>query len=83
MIPREEFLVIALTRLGGKELVVNADHVLTVEATPDTVIMLTTGSRVMVKESVDEVVDRVAAWKRRVHHGPSFKATVVPLHRQD
>jgi flagellar protein FlbD len=79
----EEPLVIALTRLGGKELVVNADHVLTVESTPDTVIVLTTGSCLMVKESVDEVVDRVAAWKRRVLQGPAFRATVVPLHRQD
>jgi flagellar protein FlbD len=75
--------VIALTRLDGKELVVNADHVLTVEATPDTVVVLTTGSHLMVKESVDEVVQRAAAWRRRVALGPAFRATVVPLHRQD
>jgi flagellar protein FlbD len=75
--------VIALTRLDGKELVVNADHVLTVEATPDTVVVLTTGSHLMVRESVEEVVDRAAAWKRRVARGPDLRATVVPLHRQD
>jgi flagellar protein FlbD len=79
----KEQLVIALTRLDGKELVVNADHVLTLEATPDTVVVLTTGSHLMVKESVEEVVDRAAAWRRRVALGPSFRGTVVPLHRQD
>lgn len=58
---------------------VNADHLLTVEATPDTVLGLSTGLHVMVKESVREVVDRTAAWKRRVALGPELLATVVPL----
>ena len=62
--------MIVLTRLDGKELVVNADHVLTVEATPDTVILLTTGQKLMVGEPVDEVVGRAAAWHRRVRAGP-------------
>ena len=75
--------MIALTRLDGKELVVNADHVLTVEATPDTVVVLTTGHHLMVKETVDEVVDRAAAWKRRLSRGADLRATVVPLHRRD
>jgi flagellar protein FlbD len=75
--------VIPLTRLDGKELVVNADHVLTVEATPDTMLVLTTGHHLMVKESVREVVDGAAAWKRRVAGGPSGDARIVPLHRRD
>jgi flagellar protein FlbD len=75
--------VIPLTRLDGKELVVNADHVLTVEATPDTMLVLTTGHHLMVKETVRDVVDRAAAWKRRVAGGPAGDARVVPLHRRD
>ncbi|HTT70101.1 MAG TPA: flagellar FlbD family protein [Anaeromyxobacteraceae bacterium] len=63
--------MIVLTRLDGKELVVNADHILTVEATPDTVLLLTTGHTFMVAESVDEVMERAAAWQRRVRQGPS------------
>ena len=63
--------MIVLTRLDGKELVVNADHVLTVEATPDTVLLLTTGQHLMVEEPVDEVVGRAAAWHRRVRGGPA------------
>jgi len=63
--------VIVLSRLDGKELVVNSDHILTVEATPDTVLLLTTGHKLMVAEPVEEVMERVAAWHRRVHSGPT------------
>jgi flagellar protein FlbD len=75
--------VITVTRLDGKELCVNADHVLTVEATPDTVLVLTTGLHLMVKESVRDVVDRAAAWKRRVALGPELRATVLALPRSE
>lgn len=73
--------MIPLTRLDGHELVVNADHVLTVEATPDTMLVLTTGHHLMVKESVVQVVDRVADWRRRVARGSDARASIVPLHR--
>ncbi len=73
--------MIVLTRLDGKELVVNADHILTAEATPDTVILLTTGLRLMVSESVPEVVDRVAEWQRRVRGGPEARGNVLPFPR--
>ncbi len=62
--------MIALTRLDGKGFVVNADHIVSVEATPDTVIHLFSGQYFMVAEPVTEVVDRVAAWQRRIRSGP-------------
>ena len=73
--------MILLTRLDGKELVVNADHVITVEATPDTVIMLTNGMHLMVKEPPDEVVERVAAWRRRCQAGPERRGDVLTFPR--
>jgi len=73
--------MIALTRLDGKELVVNADHILTVEATPDTVVLLTTGLHIMVRESVPDVVERTALWRRRIHLGPELKGVVLPFQR--
>ncbi|HYG69901.1 MAG TPA: flagellar FlbD family protein [Anaeromyxobacteraceae bacterium] len=73
--------MIALTRLDGKEVVINADHILTVEATPDTVITLTPGLHLMVKEPVEEVVARVAEWRRRVATGPARLGGVVPFPR--
>jgi flagellar protein FlbD len=56
--------MIKVTRLGGKELVVNADLIRFVEATPDTLLSLTTGEKVMVQESVDEVIRRVIEYGR-------------------
>ena len=58
--------MIALTRLDGKELVVNCDQILFVESTPDTVLTLTTGDHVMVRESVEDVVARTVAFRRRI-----------------
>ena len=43
--------MISVTRLGGSEVVINTDLIVTVEKTPDTVITLTTGDRIMVRES--------------------------------
>lgn len=56
--------MIRVTRLNGSPLVVNADLIELVEQTPDTVIVLTTRNRVMVKESADEVIQRVIAFQR-------------------
>jgi flagellar protein FlbD len=66
--------MISLTRLAGSEVVINTDLIVTVEKTPDTVITLTTGDRIMVKESVEEVVERAAAFRYRVLQGPGVRA---------
>ncbi len=73
--------MISLTKLDGRELVVNADHILSVEATPDTVVLLTTGLKIMVREPVPEVVEQTAAWRRRIHAGPELKGVVLPFPR--
>lgn len=49
--------MISLTRLNGKSFVLNALLIETVEATPDTLITLTTGKKFMVQEEVPQVVD--------------------------
>jgi flagellar protein FlbD len=64
--------MILLTRLGGDEFVVNADHILYLERVPDTVIVLTTGARLMVHEPVEAVVARVVSFRRRIAHGPEI-----------
>jgi flagellar protein FlbD len=66
--------MIAVTRLGGSEVVINADLIITVEKTPDTVITLTTGDRIMVRESVEEVVARAAMFRHGVLQGPGVRA---------
>ncbi len=62
--------MITVTRLDGTELVVNSDHILTIEQTPDTVLALTTGMRVMVRQTAMQLVDQVIAYRRRIQVEP-------------
>ncbi len=59
--------MIRLTRLNEKEFVVNADLIKFAEKTPDTIITLTTQEKVVVRESIDEVIRRVIEYKRQCH----------------
>lgn len=56
--------MIRVTRLDGKPIVLNADWIQSVENTPDTLITLTTGFQLIVRDSVDEVVDRYRRHKQ-------------------
>ena len=56
--------MIKVTRLNDTDLVINADLIEFVEAIPDTIISLTTGKKIMVKESIDEIIKRVAQFRR-------------------
>jgi flagellar protein FlbD len=58
--------MIVLHRLNGSEIVINAHHIETVEKTPDTVILLTTDHRYVVKESVEEVIEKVIGFNRAI-----------------
>ena len=62
--------MITLTRYDNRELVVNADLIQFVESKPDTIITLTTGERIIVKESRDEVIDRIVRYKQIIHQPP-------------
>lgn len=58
--------MINLTYLTGEAVVVNAELIAVVEARPDTILTLQSGQRVTVREGVEEVVERVVAYRRRV-----------------
>ena len=59
--------MIELTRLNGERFVLNADLIEMVECTPDTVIRLLNGKKIIVKESVEQVVARALEFAQRVH----------------
>jgi flagellar protein FlbD len=59
--------MIKVTRFNDKEFILNAEIIQTVEETPDTVITLTTGTKFVVKESCDEIIDKVIEYKRNIH----------------
>jgi len=58
--------MITVTRLNNRSVVVNAELIKFVESTPDTMITMTTGDRVLVRESLAEVVDLAIQYGRRV-----------------
>lgn len=58
--------MICLTRLNGKAFVVNAEKIRYVEQTPDTMVCCDTGDRIIVKESMQEVVKRAIDYARTV-----------------
>jgi len=60
--------MIEVTRLNGKTMYLNCDLIEYIEATPDTIITMTSGKHHLVKEDVLTVVERIIAYQRRVHY---------------
>ena len=58
--------MISVTRLNNQVVVVNAELIKFVERTPDTLITLTTGDKLMVRESLEEIVGRAIEYGRRL-----------------
>ena len=58
--------MITVTRLNDKKIVVNAEQIRYIESTPDTMITLITGDKLMVKESLEEVVERALQYQRQI-----------------
>ena len=56
--------MIRLTRLNDTELVINAEMIEFVEAIPDTIVTLVSGKKIMVNESVEQIVERVVEYKK-------------------
>ena len=66
--------MIKVTRLNGSELWVNQDHIQFLERTPETVLSLTDGKKVTVKEAPADVIALVVAFRRLL---------VPPVHEQE
>lgn len=58
--------MIVLTRLDQRVIVLNAELIKMIEATPDTIITLISGDTLIVRESVEDVVDRAIDYQRRI-----------------
>ena len=57
--------MIILSKLNGEEFVLNSDLIEMIMENPDTTILLTNGKHLIVRESKEEVVERVAAFRRK------------------
>ena len=71
--------MIYVTRLDGSQLVVNADLIEMVEHTADTVISLLDGKKLVVATSVEDVVNRVVAYRQLIARGPMRMVETPPL----
>ncbi len=69
--------MITVTSLHEQPFVINADLIESIEQTPDTMIRMTTGKKIVVRESVDDVVARVVEFKRRCFM-PVVQASAPP-----
>ncbi|KNF08820.1 flagellar FlbD family protein [Gottschalkia purinilytica] len=58
--------MIRVKRLNDKEFVVNCDLIEFIEETPDVVITLTTGKKIVVKDTIEEVIEKVIEYKNQI-----------------
>lgn len=64
--------MIELTRYNDAAFTLNSDVIETVEETPDTVITLTNGKKIIVKESRQEVANLVKLYRYEIIHGSNW-----------
>ncbi|NMS89665.1 flagellar FlbD family protein [Clostridioides difficile] len=61
--------MIRVTDLNGRSYILNSDLIVRIDSVPESRILLTTGEKNLVKESVNEIVDKVIKYKRKIHVG--------------
>lgn len=69
--------MIRLTRLNRAPIVLNSDLIEHIDVTPDTVITLTTGQILRVRESAQEVIQRIVDFRRRIFGPESVSAALL------
>lgn len=62
--------MIVVTRLSNKPIIVNSDLIVFIEETPDTILTLSNGEKLVVHERAAEVIRRVVEFKRSIAHPP-------------
>ena len=65
--------MVALTRLNGKGFYLNSDLIRFIEETPDTVITLNDGIKIVVTERAEDVIEHIAAYRSKIFRG-------LPIH---
>ncbi|MBQ9862472.1 MAG: flagellar FlbD family protein [Lachnospiraceae bacterium] len=58
--------MINVTKLNGVQITVNEDYIETVEETPDTVLTMSTGRKIIIKESRQEVINLVKSYRKDI-----------------
>jgi flagellar protein FlbD len=58
--------MILLTKINNAPIAVNCDLIQYIEETPDTIITMTTSDKVVVRQSMVEIIDKIVQYRRRV-----------------
>ncbi|MGL4761254.1 MAG: flagellar FlbD family protein [Sarcina sp.] len=61
--------MIMLTALNNKEFYLNPDHIEKMESVPETSITLGNGKKYIVTESIEEVIELIVRFKKRIFKG--------------
>ena len=64
--------MIEITKLNGTRILINPDLIEIIESTPDTVISLTTGRKIIVKESIQEINNLVKSYRKEISASTDF-----------
>lgn len=67
--------MIHVTRINHMPLVLNSDLIEHIESSPDTIVSLTNGQKLVVLESVDDIVQKVVQFRRSIYSGISITDT--------
>ena len=59
--------MVLLTRINDRDVLVNCDQIEMIEEAPDTTISTTTGKKVIVRDTLEEIVEKIVAYKRRIN----------------
>jgi len=70
--------MIRLTKMDGNPVMVNADWIQSLEPTPDTLITLMNGYKIIVRENIENVVKAFETYKKRVQSFPSPQSFIEP-----
>ncbi len=60
--------MIALKGINNRDITVNCELIETIKSTPDTIITLTNGKNLIVKNSVDEIIEKTIEYKRKIFY---------------
>lgn len=71
--------MIQVSRLNGSKLIVNCELIKFIEQTPDTIITLTTGEKLMVREAAEKVIEATMHYRQRLYQEPPPKGPPVPV----
>lgn len=86
--------MIKLTRLNNHVVAINPDHIGWADATPDTTLFMISGEKIIVRETLDELIAQVVEFRRRVRmtepavdrlgtlEGDPPRITTVPVSRR-